>query len=152
MELIDEASSDLGSRFFIRIREQMGLAYFVGSSNMVGLARGPFVFYLGTDPMKLAAVQAELMAEIRQLAADGLTPEELSRAKEKLLGQLEIRNQSNDSFAFAAGLDELYGLGFDHYKKTRAEIEAVTVEEIKRVANAYFLHQPPITAIVRPTQ
>ena len=32
LELIDEASSDLASRFFIRIREQMGLAYYVGAS------------------------------------------------------------------------------------------------------------------------
>ena len=68
LELIDEASSDLGSRFFIRIREQMGLAYFVGSSHMLGLVPAPFVFYLGTDPLKLTAVQAELMAEIKQLA------------------------------------------------------------------------------------
>ena len=34
LELIDEASSDLGSRFFIRIREQMGLAYYVGANQM----------------------------------------------------------------------------------------------------------------------
>jgi zinc protease len=109
LELIDEASSDLGSRFFIRIREQMGLAYFVGSSHMMGLVPSPFVFYLGTDPAKLTAVQAELMSEIKELATDGLTDVELARAKEKLLGQQEIRNQSNDSFAFASGLDELYG-------------------------------------------
>jgi zinc protease len=150
LDLIDEASSDLGSRFFLRIREQLGLAYFVGSSNMLGLVPGPFVFYLGTDPMKLTAVQAELMDEIRLLAREGLTPSELARAKEKLLGQREIRNQSNDSFAFATALDELYGLGFDHYKKTRAEVEAVTLADIKHVANQYFLHQPALTAIVRP--
>ena len=40
LELIDEASSDLGSRFFVRIREQMGLAYYVGSSQMQGLGAG----------------------------------------------------------------------------------------------------------------
>ena len=40
LELIDEASSDLGSRFFVRIREQMGLAYYVGSSQMQGLVPG----------------------------------------------------------------------------------------------------------------
>src|SRR5437588_4374520 len=50
LELIDEASSDLGSRFFIRIREQMGLAYYVGASQMQGLVPGLFAFYLGTDP------------------------------------------------------------------------------------------------------
>src|SRR4029434_5872881 len=46
LELIDEACSDLGSRLFLRIREQMGLAYFVGSSQLVGLVRGAFTFYL----------------------------------------------------------------------------------------------------------
>jgi zinc protease len=150
LELIDEASSDIGSRFFIRIREEMGLAYFVGSSNMPGLVPGPFVFYLGTDPMKVTAVQAELMDEIRKLAEHGLTSEELARAKEKLIGQQEIRNQSNDSFAFAAALDELYGLGANHYRELKAEIEGVTLEDVKRVANKYFLGQPPVIALVRP--
>src|SRR5207249_3565006 len=53
LELIDEASSDLGSRFFVRIREQMGLAYYVGASQMQGLVPGLFAFYLGTDPQKI---------------------------------------------------------------------------------------------------
>jgi len=150
LELIDEASSDLGSRFFVRIREEMGLAYFVGSSNMNGLVRGPFVFYLGTDPNKVAAVQAELMEEIRELATNGLSAVELARAQEKLIGQQDIRNQSNDSFAFATALDELYGLGYDHYLGLRKEVESVTLEEVKRVANKYFLNQSPIVALVRP--
>lgn len=150
LELIDEASSDLGSRFFVRIREEMGLAYFVGSSHMPGLVPAPFVFYLGTDPIKLTAVQAELMDEIRQLAENGLSAQELARAKEKLIGQQEIRNQSNDAFAFATALDELYGLGANHFREVRREIEAVTLEDVKRVANQYFLHQFPVIAVVRP--
>ena len=58
LELIDEASSDLGSRFFVRIREQMGLAYYVGASQMQGLVPGLFLFYLGTDPQKIELVKA----------------------------------------------------------------------------------------------
>ncbi len=52
LELIDEASSDLGSRFFVRIREQMGLAYYVGASQMQGLVPGLFLFYLGNGSAK----------------------------------------------------------------------------------------------------
>ena len=52
LELIDEASSDLGSRFFVRIREQMGLAYYVGASQMQGLVPGLFAFYLGHGSAK----------------------------------------------------------------------------------------------------
>src|SRR5439155_1050084 len=64
LELIDEASSDLGSRFFIRIREQMGLAYYVGASQMQGLVSGLFAFYLGTDPQKIEPVKTALLDEI----------------------------------------------------------------------------------------
>jgi zinc protease len=151
LELLDEASSDLGSRFFIRIREQMGLAYYVGSSQLQGLVPGMFAFYLGTDPEKLPAVKKALLDEIRDLAADGLTSEELARAKKKLIGQQQIANQSNDTLGYTAALDEIYGLGFDHYRKLEAEVEAVTFEEVKRVATKYFQAQPYVIATVRPS-
>ncbi len=150
LELIDEASSDLGSRFFIRIREKLGLAYFVGSSQVTGLTPGPFVFYLGTSPEKVEAVKAEFLDEIGQLASEGLTPEELSRAKEKMLGQQDLRNQSNDAFAYASALDELYGLGFDDYRHLRERIEALTLDDVKAVAQKYFHGAPSVLAIVRP--
>ncbi|MBX6325214.1 MAG: insulinase family protein, partial [Chthoniobacterales bacterium] len=75
LELIDEASSDLGSRFFIRIREKMGLAYYVGASQMQGLVPGLFSFYLGTDPRKIEQVKSAFLDEIQKLANDGLSAE-----------------------------------------------------------------------------
>ncbi len=149
LELIDEASSDLGSRFFVRIREQMGLAYYVGASQMQGLVPGLFAFYLGTDPQKIEAVKTELLDEISKLAANGLTNDELVRAKKKLIGQQRIANQSNDSFGYMAALDELYGLGFDHYQELEREVNKVTVEDIRRVAAKYF-QQPYVIATVQP--
>jgi zinc protease len=150
LELIDEASSDLGSRFFIRIREQMGLAYYVGASQFQGLVPGLFAFYLGTDPQKIEPVKTALLDEIRKMASDGLTNEELARAKKKLIGQQQIANQSNDTFGYQCALDELYGLGFDYYKKLERDVEAVTLEDIKRAATKYFREQPYVLATVRP--
>jgi zinc protease len=150
LQLIDEASSDLGSRFFIRIREQMGLAYYVGASQMEGLVPGLFAFYLGTDPQKIEPVKTALLDEIRKLATDGLTNEELARAKKKLIGQQEIANQSNDSFGYQCALDELYGLGFNYYKSLQHNLEAVSLNDIKRVAAKYFRDQPYVLATVRP--
>lgn len=151
LEIIDEACSDLGSRLFLRIREEMGLAYFVGSSHMAGLAPGLFAFYLGTAPEKLADVKAALLDEIAKLARDGLTPEELARSKEKNIGQQEISNQSNSAFAFQAALNELYGLGHSYHLEQRRQVEALTVEQVRAVARKYFT-QPAITAIVRPAR
>ena len=150
LELIDEASSDLGSRFFVRIREQMGLAYYVGASQMQGLVPGLFAFYLGTDPQKIEPVKTALLDEIRKLANDGLTSEELARAKKKLIGQQEIANQSNAAFGYHCALDELYGLGFNYYKQLEHDVDAVTLDDIKRVAAKYFRDQPYVLATVRP--
>jgi zinc protease len=152
LELIDEASSDLGSRFFVRIREQMGLAYYVGASQMQGLVPGLFMFYLGTDPQKIEPVKAALLEEIGKLATEGLTAEELARAKKKLIGQQAISNQSNDAFGYMAALDELYGLGFNHYKTLESDVEGVTLQDARRVAAKYFLNQPYVLALVRPPE
>jgi zinc protease len=150
LELIDEASSDLASRFFIRIREQMGLAYYVGASQIQTLVPGLFAFYLGTDPEKIEPVKKAFLDEIRKLSKEGLTPIELARAKKKLIGQQQIQNQSNDVFAYMTALDELYGLGFNHYRELEAKVNGVTLDDIKRVAAKYFAKQPYVLAMVRP--
>lgn len=150
LELIDEACSDLGSRFFDRIREKQALAYFVGSSQMMGLAPGLFAFYAGTDPAKADYAKSELIKEIAELAKTGLTPEELARAKKKLLGSEAISNQSNASYGQTCAINELMGLGFDYSQKHEAEIHATTLEDTQRVATKYFGNAHPVEVMVRP--
>ena len=91
-----------------------------------------------------------MLEEIAQLATEGLTEQELARAKKKLIGQQQIANQSNDSFGYMAALDELYGLGFDHYKALERDVAAITRDDAKRVAAKFFLNQPYVLALVRP--
>ena len=150
LELIEEASSDLGSRFFVRIREKLGLAYFVGASNSTGLAPGAFVFYLGTDPKKVDLARHEFDDEIAKLASDGLTQVELDRAKAKLLGGEAIRNQSNAALGGLCATNELMGLGYDHDKVRTQEIEKVTLEDIRHVAQKYFRDGKSVEIIVGP--
>ena len=152
LELIDTASSDMASRFFQRIREELGLAYFVGASQMMGFAPGIFTFYLGTDPAKVDLVRKNFDDEIAALARDGLDEAELVRAKKKLIGAEAIRNQSLEAIAHLAAVDELYGLGADHHKNRTAEIEAVTCEKIRAVARKYFHEPSRATVLVTPKQ
>jgi len=57
LELLQEACSDLGSRLFMRIRDKLGLAYYVGAQNFAGLCPGYFAFYVGTMPEKVELVK-----------------------------------------------------------------------------------------------
>lgn len=151
LELIETASSDLGSRFFNRIREKLGLAYFVGASNSTGLAPGAFVFYLGTDPKKVGLASREFNDEIAKLASDGLTQEELDRAKAKILGAEAIRNQSASALGGLSATNEIMGLGYDHEKSRAAEISKVTLDDIRRVARKYFRDGKSVEVVVGPS-
>ena len=87
LEILQECCSDLGSRLFLRIREQLGLAYYVGAQTLCGVAPGYFAFYTGTEPAKIELVEKELLKEAALLRTEGLTAEELNRAKAKIIGQ-----------------------------------------------------------------
>ncbi|MBI5772722.1 MAG: insulinase family protein [Verrucomicrobia bacterium] len=150
LELIQEACSDLGSRLFLRIREKLGLAYYVGARLMLGLAPGSFYFYAGTAPETLAQVEAEMLKEAELLRTEGLSAEELSRAKAKLIGQKKISRQDIGSLASATALDELYGLGFANGDTEDARYHAVTLEEIKAVAQKYLRSDALVIATVKP--
>ncbi|MDF1861628.1 MAG: pitrilysin family protein [Verrucomicrobiales bacterium] len=138
LEMIDEACSDMASRMFIRIREELGLAYSVGATRMQGLEPGMMVFYASTAPEKLDQVQKEMLDEIELLRSEGLSEEEFNRAKASWLGREVIQLQGVRELAGTATVDELVGLGWDNYRKAPSQIEAVTRDEIQAVAARYL--------------
>jgi zinc protease len=150
LELLQETCSDLGSRLFMRIREKLGLAYYVGAQNVVGLVPGYFAFYAGTTPEKAGLVEAELLSEAELLRAEGLTAEELKRAKAKVIGQRKIARQDLGGFAMTTALDELYGLGYAHIDAEDPLYEAVTLEQVKAVSRKYLKPDALVISVVNP--
>lgn len=138
LEMIDEACSDMASRMFVRIREELGLAYSVGASRLVGLEPGLIVFYASTAPEKLDLVESEMRDEIAQIRENGLTDEELSRAKTSWIGRDAVHLQGVHELASTATIDELVGLGWDHYRKAPDRIRGIGSDEIKAVAARYL--------------
>lgn len=150
LELLQEACSDLGSRLFLRIREKLGLAYYVGAQHLPGLVPGYFAFYAGTEPDKVALVESEMLQEAALLCTEGLTAEELQRAKAKVIGQKKIARQELGGLAMNMALDELYGLGYGHTDTEDAKYAAVTLEQIKAAAQKYLHAAAAVVAVIRP--
>ena len=134
----------------MRIREKLGLAYYVGAQNVLGLAPGYFAFNAGTMPETAGQVETELLSEAELLRGEGLTAEELKRAKAKVIGQRKIARQDLGSFAMTTALDELYGLGYAHTETEDALYEAVTLDQVKAVARKYLTSDALVIAVVKP--
>src|SRR5438874_8559400 len=150
LELLQEACSDLGSRLFLRIREKLGLAYYVGAQNFAGLAPGYFAFYCGTAPETIERVEQELLQEAELLRAQGLTAEELKRAQAKVIGQKKIARQDLGHLATLTSFDELCGLGYAQADAEDARYEAVTLDQVRAVATKYFKPDARVVAVVQP--
>ncbi|HTY86740.1 MAG TPA: pitrilysin family protein [Candidatus Acidoferrum sp.] len=150
LDLLQESCSDLGSRLFLRIREQLGLAYYVGAQHFAGLAPGYFAFYAGTEPAKAKLVEEEMLKEAALLRNEGLTLEELKRARAKIIGQKKIARQELGHLASTTALDELYGLGYRNAELEDAKYEAVTLEQIKAIAQKYLQPEASVVAVVKP--
>lgn len=150
LDLIQESCSDLGSRLFMRIRDDLGLAYYVGAQNFVGLIPGYFSFYVGTSPESAKQCEEEIMNEAAALREGGLTEEELKRSKAKVIGHRKIHRQDLGHLAMNAALDELYGLGYQHHEEEDARYAAVTCEDTIRIARKILNPERVVVAVIKP--
>ncbi|MCX7886459.1 MAG: insulinase family protein [Verrucomicrobiae bacterium] len=119
LDLLDEIYSGMGSRIFLRLRDELGLCYYCGAFQLVGPDPGCFALYVGTAPDRVAECEKELLAEVERLQREGVTEAELERAKNSVIGQRKVRMQDNAELAMTVGLDELYGLGHEFFLSGR---------------------------------
>ncbi|MDW8349939.1 MAG: pitrilysin family protein [Verrucomicrobiae bacterium] len=150
-DLTSEALSDLGSRLYQKIREELGLAYYVGASQFTGLTAGHFAFYLGTAPERLQEVLEILKNEITLLAEKGLSEAELQRSRSKLISLHTMEMQNASSIAHQATLNYLYGLGYDFHTRRIEQLESITLDSLNATV-AEYLHptRPYVTVSLSP--
>ena len=138
LQIIDEACSDMGSRLFNRIREELGLAYYVGAQQAAVWGGGAFYFYVGTSQEKVDLAQMEMLKLVADLARNGLRKDELERAKVTWRSNWLRAQQGNGPMADALSWDEMTGLGMEWFSKLPAIIQSISVKDTKRVAGQFF--------------
>jgi len=122
------------SRLLHEVREKRGLAYGVYSYLAV---RNEAALYLGsvqTANERMAESLEVIKAEWARMAADGITADELDRARRYLTGAFPLRFDSNAKIANYLVFMQEENLGIDYLERRNGLIEAVTLDDVKRVA------------------
>ena len=136
------------SRLFDEVREKRGLAYGVGS----GLVTRDYAEMLTIGTSTRADRAQETLGVIRDVVAamarDGVSEEELARAKTYLIGAYAINNLGSSS-SVARTLVELQKdkRGIDYIESRAAQIEAVTPAQIKAAAERLLSAEPAVLVI-----
>lgn len=139
LQVIDSLlGTGMSSRLFKNLRDQEGLAYQLGSSYSANALKGAFLVYIGTNPQTLEKSQKMLMAEINKLKTEFVGTKELEEAKDKLIGQFILSQETNLDKAATVGWFEAIDAGYNFTDEYEKLINSVTESDIIEVANKYF--------------
>jgi zinc protease len=120
------------------VRDEQGLAYYAFSRLEAGLGPGPWLAAAGVNPRNVERAISGILDELRRLRERPVEADELADSKAYLTGSMPLRLETNEGVARAILDMELYGLGLDYLQRYPGLVEAVTVEEVQAVAQAYL--------------
>lgn len=139
----------MSSRLFQEIREKRGLAYSVYAYAQQFAGSGVLGFYAGCNPAKAVEVVEIIRSVLTDVADNGMTHEEIERAKGAVRGSLVLSQEDSGSRMSRIGKNEIvYGqvMDFDDILKS---ISRVSAEDIRQIASE-FLVKTPTLALVGP--
>lgn len=126
------------SRLWQRVREERGLAYSVGSSAVLFHDCGIFSVSAGTSPEQVDEVLDIVLDELRWIVRNGVTNEELQLMKDQTRASILLGlEDSAGRAATLAHMEMVHGKQIA-LEETLAKVEAVTIENIAKLAGEFF--------------
>ncbi|MEE9198683.1 MAG: pitrilysin family protein [Dehalococcoidia bacterium] len=139
----------MSSRLFVELRENKGLTYSIYSYVTHFLDSGALNVYAGVDPKRTAEAVAAIVNEIHRMK-ERVTAAELAKAKEIIKGRLLLRMEDTRSVAGWVGAQELLTGRVRTVDEVVEQAEAVSHEDVQRVACQLLVTEKLNLAVVGP--
>ncbi|MGQ0539948.1 MAG: M16 family metallopeptidase [Gemmatimonadaceae bacterium] len=128
----------MSSRLFQRVREELGLAYTVQTFQSLHARFGVHGVFVGTPKETASAALDASLDELTRLLRQGVPDDELLAGKNQLKGQVTLSLESVTARMYRAAAVELYGDRDRSLDEVLAEIDAITQDDVRAVAEEYF--------------
>ncbi|HWB89001.1 MAG TPA: pitrilysin family protein [Acidimicrobiia bacterium] len=126
--------SGMSSRLFREVREERGLAYAVYGFKLAYADNGGWGVHVGTTPHQTDTAMGVIRDELDKVVAEGITPEELERAKGSMRGGLALSLEDANSRMVRLGRDELAGMPHLSVDERLEKLDGVDLDMVKSVA------------------
>lgn len=136
----------MSSRLFQEIRERRGLAYSVYSFASAYADAGMFGMAAGTSPAHVGDVAGLMTSELRSIAEEGITAEELSRTRGNIAGASALALESSDARMMRLGRSELSTGEFVDRDEGLRRLSRVDLSDVQSLAQE--LLSTPLSAVV----
>ncbi len=140
----------MSSRLFNKLREEMGVAYYVRAYNDPSLDYGSFQISAGVNNTRTAEVVKEILKECNNLKTQKVEDRELNKVKSFLIGNMKMSLESTDDVANFYGGQELMKNEIKTLDEKIKEINSVTSSGIQKMAKVIFQTEKLNLAIIGP--
>ncbi|MFH0804441.1 MAG: pitrilysin family protein [Candidatus Zambryskibacteria bacterium] len=138
----------MSSRLFQKMREELGICYYIGSGINDFTDNGALVISAGVDSNRVERGIKGILDEMKRIKDEKVPESELRKAKDYLIGNTYLGLESSDSLARFYGFQEILKEKIKTPKDVEKEIEKVTAEDIQRVAKEIIQNKKLNLAIV----
>ena len=149
-QLLDEFLSGMASQLFTTVREERGMAYFVGASRISAPDLGLFYLYAGTSPGNIEPVLDAMRAETARMRKGDLTPAEIESGKMRLRTARRMAAQTPGARALTAALNALYGMEINREECWERQLASQNAATLASFAQKYFREEACLAYVVKP--
>ncbi|MAQ77274.1 hypothetical protein CL684_02000 [Candidatus Campbellbacteria bacterium] len=142
--------SGMSSRLFEKLREDMGVGYYVRSNYSAHEDVGVFQVSCGIDSTRVEETLEAIAQEVTRLQEESVSEEELRRVQEFIIGNTHMNLESSDDLAYFYGKRMLFDLELDSPKNIAKKIRGITARDIKRVVKKYFVKEKLNISMIGP--
>ncbi len=140
----------MSSRLFVKLREEMGVGYYVRAYNDSYTDHGFFQISAGVDNKRIDEVLQAVLEECKKLKNVLVSEDELNKVKECLIGNMKLSLESSDDIANFHGGQELLKREIRGAEEKAKEIRKVTAQQIQELAQGIFKDNKLNLAIIGP--
>ncbi len=140
----------MSSRLFQKLREEMGVGYYVRAHNDAYTDHGFFQISAGVDNKRIDEVLQAVLLECNKLKIQIVDEEELNKVKEMLIGNMKLGLEGSDDIANFYGGQELLKKEIKDAEERAREVRAVTAKDIQMLARKIFKDSSLNLALIGP--
>ena len=141
---------NMSSRLFIKIRERMGLAYYIKAENETYTDSGYLAIQAGVDNSKVEQAIQAIINELKLIKEQGVDQKELQKAKDYLKGSLYLNLETSDEIAFWLGEQEAAKEEILLPQEVERKLDAVKKEDLQRFVLEHFIGEKFNLALIGP--
>lgn len=142
----------MSSRLFKKMRDELGICYYVAAENSTAFDSGFFAIRSGVGNARLEEAIFAIVEEIKKIKKEEVSKKELDKVKRLMISKLALDLETSDSQTQFYGYQEILHEKIKTPKEIIKEIKLISPEEIKKLANEIFTNKNLNLAVVGPTK